>query len=223
VAKSENKQVAESIGILGGTFDPIHYGHLRSAVDVAEQFELTQIRLIPSARPPHREQPQANPEQRLSMLSLAVEDSDLFEVDDRELHRDGPSYTVDTLLSLRNEFPDSPLYLLLGTDAFLHIHSWHRWRELLDFAHIVVMQRSGEVITMPKKLSDWYQQNLATEDNISSAGNNIWPITVTPLEISATEIRAKVEQGKKLQFLAPDAVIQYIEQLNLYKNKPEER
>jgi len=208
--------MSESIGILGGTFDPIHYGHLRSAVDVAESFNLSQIRLIPCARPPHREQPQATAEQRLEMLHLAVENNDLFKVDDRELHREGASYTVDTLLSLRQEFPQSPLYLIMGTDAFFHIQSWHRWDELLNLAHIVVMQRSGEAVTMPEQLLNWYQNNLAIDETKQLAGH-IWPITVSQLEISATDIRTKIEQGLNAQFLLPEAVIRYIDKRHLYQ------
>ncbi|NOQ81528.1 MAG: adenylyltransferase/cytidyltransferase family protein, partial [Methylophaga sp.] len=107
--------MADSIGILGGTFDPIHFGHLRPALDVAEQLGLDRVHLIPSARPPHRDQPQATAEQRLTMLHLAVKNNPQFVVDDRELHREGASYTVDTLVSLRQDFPDSPLYLMVGT------------------------------------------------------------------------------------------------------------
>jgi len=209
--------MVEAIGILGGTFDPIHYGHLRSALDVAEQFNLAQIRLIPSARPPHREQPQATPEQRLLMLHLAVRNSDLFAVDDRELQREGASYTIDTLDSLRQEFPASPLYLLLGTDAFLHIQTWHRWQELLGFAHIVVMQRPNDVLTMPEPLNSWFQQHLARDAEFGQLAGCIWPIVATQLDISATEIRNKIEQGLTPEFLLPDAVIQLISSLGLYQ------
>lgn len=209
--------MAESIGILGGTFDPIHYGHLRSALDVAEQFNLDQIRLIPSARPPHREQPQATPEQRLLMLQLAVRNNDLFAVDDRELQREGASYTIDTLYSLRQEFPESPLYLLLGTDAFLHIQTWHRWQELLEFAHIVVMQRPNDVLAMPEPLNRWFQQHLGRDAEFEQLAGCIWPIVATQLDISATEIRNKIEQGLTPQFLLPDAVIQVISSLGLYQ------
>jgi len=205
-----------SIGILGGTFDPIHYGHLRSAVDVAEHFHLDQIRLIPSARPPHRQQPQATPAQRLALCQLAVADNDLFVVDERELQRQGASYTIDTLLSLRQEFPQCPLYLLLGTDAFLYMQTWHRWNELLDLTHIVVMQRSGENITMPESLAEWYQRHLSTKVAHSLAGS-IWPITVSQLEISATDIRSKFAQGDNPQFLLPESVIKSIQQQGLYQ------
>ncbi|RKZ78567.1 MAG: nicotinate-nucleotide adenylyltransferase [Gammaproteobacteria bacterium] len=210
--------MSEAIGILGGTFDPIHFGHLRPALDVAEQLELDHIRLIPSARPPHREQPLATPEQRLLMLHLAVKNSQQFVVDDRELHREGASYTVDTLLSLRQDFPDSPLYLLIGTDAFFGIQTWHNWQRLIELAHIVVMQRPNEKTIMPDELNNWYQQHLATDTDIELIAGKIWPIKVSQLEISATEIRSKITQGLTPQFLMPDAVIQLIEQLGLYKD-----
>jgi len=210
--------MSEAIGILGGTFDPIHFGHLRPALDVAEQLELDHIRLIPSARPPHREQPLATPEQRLLMLHLAVKNSQQFVVDDREIHREGASYTVDTLLSLRQDFPDSPLYLLIGTDAFFGIQTWHNWQRLIELAHIVVMQRPNEKTIMPDELNNWYQQHLATDTDIELIAGKIWPIKVSQLEISATEIRSKITQGLTPQFLMPDAVIQLIEQLGLYKD-----
>ncbi len=208
----------EAIGLLGGTFDPIHFGHLRPALDVAEQLGLNHIRLIPSARPPHREQPLASPEQRLLMLHLAVKNSRQFVVDDRELHREGASYTVDTLLSLRQDFPESPLYLLLGTDAFLEIQSWHKWQQLIDLAHIVVMQRPNDVTDMPTELECWYQQHIATGNDKDRIAGKIWPIAVTQLEISATKIRLKIAQGESPQFLMPDTAIQLIEQIGLYKN-----
>ena len=210
--------MSEAIGILGGTFDPIHFGHLRPALDVAEQLGLNHIRLIPSARPPHREQPSASPEQRLLMLHLAVKNSERFIVDDRECHREGASYTVDTLLSLRQDFPDSPLYLLLGTDAFLEIQSWHQWQQLIGLAHIVVMQRPNDVTAMPTELDRWYQQHLATDKDKELLSGKVWPIHVTQLDISATEIRSKIAQGLTSQFLMPDAAIQLIEQLGLYQN-----
>jgi len=207
----------QAIGILGGTFDPIHFGHLRSALDVAEQFNLERVHLIPSARPPHRDEPQATAEQRLMMLHLAVKTSDKFVVDDRELHREGASYTVDTLLSLRAEFPETPLYLILGTDAFAQIQTWHRWQVLLDLAHIVLIQRADEVLTMPETLSNWYQNYKASPADIELLAGKIWPMKVTQLAISASDIRAKIQQGEDPQYLLPDAVIQLIDMLGLYK------
>jgi len=209
--------MAELIGILGGTFDPVHFGHLRPALDVIEQLGLDRVHLIPSARPPHREQPQASPEQRLTMLQLAVKNNPQFVVDDRELHREGASYTVDTLLSLREEYPDSSLYLMLGTDAFSYIQTWHRWDELLNLAHIVVMQRPDETLEMSPELNEWYQQHLALDNESNNIAGAIFPVKVTQLAISATEIRSKLSQGLSPQFLLPDAVIQLIGILGLYK------
>ena len=209
--------MAESIGILGGTFDPIHFGHLRPALDVIEQLGLARIHLIPSARPPHRDQPQATPKQRLTMLQLAVKNNPQFVVDDRELHREGNSYTIDTLLSLRQDYPENPLYLMLGTDAFAHFQTWHRWDEILDLAHIVVMQRADEPLKMSDKLNEWCQKHLATDDNAEQVAGKIWPVHVSQLAISATDIRDKIEQGLNPQFLLPDAVIQLIGMLSLYK------
>jgi nicotinate-nucleotide adenylyltransferase len=209
--------MSEAIGILGGTFDPIHFGHLRSALEVCEQLNLAHVRLIPSARPPHRNQPHATPQQRLMMLHLAMKNADSFIVDDRELQRDGISYSVDTLISLRQDFPDNPLFLLLGTDAFLGIQTWHKWQDLLELAHIVVIRRPDETLAMPMELNTWYQQHLAMADDAKSLAGKIWPVTVTQLAISATAIRATVLEGKSPQFLLPDAVIQLISQLGLYR------
>lgn len=209
--------MAESIGILGGTFDPIHFGHLRPALDVAEQLGLGKIHLIPSAQPPHREPPQATAEQRLTMLQLAVKSAPQFVADDRELHREGDSYTIDTLLSLREDYPESPLYLMMGTDAFSHIQTWHRWDELLDLAHIVVMQRADEPLNMTDELNEWCQKHLATADNAGQLAGKIWPVHVSQLAISATDIRNKIEQENSPQFLLPDSVIQIIGMLGLYK------
>lgn len=210
--------MSDAIGILGGTFDPIHYGHLRTGLEVAQQLNLQHIRLIPSARPPHREQPQASVEQRLSMLHLAVKNNPYFIVDDRELEREGTSYTVDTLLSLRQDFPDNPLYFILGEDAFLGIQSWHRWQQLLSLTHIVVMNRPGET-SMPTGLSDWYQQYLAVETDREKPIGNIWPVEVTSLAISSTGIRHTLSQNLSPQFLMPDTVIQLIQQAGLYQTE----
>ena len=210
--------MTEAIGILGGTFDPIHFGHLRAALEVSEQLNLAHVRLIPSARPPHRNKPHASPQQRLMMLHLAMKNADNFIVDDRELQRDGPSYSVDTLLSLRSDFPDTPLFLLLGTDAFLAIQTWHQWQRLLELAHIVVIRRPDESLMMPMELDLWYQQHLAIPNDAQSLAGKIWPVTVTQLAISATAIRTAVSEGKSPKYLLPDAVIQLINQLGLYRS-----
>lgn len=210
----------EAIGILGGTFDPIHYGHLRPALDVAEQLNLSHIRLIPNSTPPHRDQPQATAKQRLLMLNLAVKDNEQFVVDDRELQREGLSYTVDTLLSLRHDFPDTPLYLLVGTDAFLGIKTWHHWQQLLDLCHVVVMQRPDEGLVISSDLELWYQQHLASVADSHLSAGKIWPIVVTQLAISATNIRSYIARNVSVQFLLPDEVIKVINEISLYQADP---
>lgn len=209
---------APAIGILGGTFDPVHFGHLRPAIEVLQQLKLDHIRLIPNNTPPHRPAPVASAQQRMLMLHLAVKNSEHFVVDDRELQRDGASYSFDTLNSLREEFQANPLYLLLGTDAFLGIESWYNWQQLLEFAHIVIMQRPHEVLSLDSNLADWYHTHLATESDAGLLAGKIWPVDVTQLAISATEIRKQYGSGQSIQFLLPDSVIQVIEQLGLYKD-----
>jgi len=211
--------MTEAIGILGGTFDPIHYGHLRPALDVASELGLDHVHLIPNSIPPHRAQPVATAQQRLEMLHLAVEHNSTFVIDDRELTREGSSYTVDTLLSLRKQFPNKALYLLMGTDAFLHIQSWHRWDELLNLAHIVVMQRPGELPVMNGATQQWFEQHLADKNSGSLLYGNIWPVTVSQLMISSTQIREIIRNQLSPQFLLPDAVISYINKAALYFNE----
>ena len=138
------------IGIFGGTFDPVHFGHLRPALDVKQALGLREMRLIPCFSPPHRQQPVANPGQRLTMLRAAVGEEPELLVDNREMKREGVSYMVDTLSSLREEFGDEPLCLVLGSDAFLQLDGWHRWREIIELAHIVVTHRPGWEMNIDK-------------------------------------------------------------------------
>lgn len=208
-----------AIGILGGTFDPIHYGHLRAAIEVAEHFDMAQIRLIPNAEPPHREPPKLCGQERLKMINLAINQCHDLVVDDRELRREGPSYTIDTLTSLRQQFPNNALYLMVGSDAFNGIHRWHEWQNLLNFAHIVVMQRPGEHITQSTSFSQWLTPLLGVQDRDSLLlAGKIWPLTITQLAISATAIRAMISEGKSPKFLLPQAVLDYIEYKQFYKS-----
>lgn len=214
MVKSENN--FDAIGILGGTFDPVHFGHLRSAVEVYQQLELQHVRLIPCAVPPHRQATSASAEARRLMLELAVKSVPQLIIDDRELQRAGPSFTVDTLLSLREEFVDNPLFLILGTDAFRELASWSRWQQLLSLAHIVVVQRPDETLQLQGELQSWYQQYLAQARDRQLPAGKIWPITVTALAISATQVREDLIASKLVNFLLPDSVITLIEQLGLY-------
>jgi nicotinate-nucleotide adenylyltransferase len=204
------------IGIFGGTFDPIHYGHLRSALEVKEIFGLTEVRLIPSAQPPHREQPAATALMRLQMLELAVKNQPGLIIDTRELNRSGVSYMVDTLKSLRKEFKDEPLLLFIGSDAFNHLKTWHQWQHLFDYAHIAVMTRPGFKI---QNLDEFFKARLAT--GITELAHNLagklYFQQVTQLDISATAIRNMIMEQRNPGFLLPDTVIAYIRQHKLYQ------
>lgn len=216
MVKSENN--LNAIGILGGTFDPVHFGHLRSALEVCQQLNLDHVRLIPCAVPPHRQATMASAEVRRLMLELATKSVPKLIVDDRELQREGPSFTVDTLLSIREEFPHAPLFLILGTDAFRGLASWSRWQQILPLAHIVVVQRPEENLDLQDDMQRWYQQHLAQTTDRQLPAGKIWPLGVTPLAISATQIRDDLVAGIPVNFLLPDSVIAVIEQLGLYRS-----
>ncbi len=211
--------VAKRIGLLGGTFDPVHIGHLRSALEVAEAYKLDELRLIPSAQPPHRETPMVSAEQRLAMVQLAVAKVPVLTVDDRELKRNKPSWTIDTLLSLRAELAtDDQLLLLLGWDAFCGLPSWHQWQSLLTHCHIVVLQRPDADTEAPQVLKDLVAaKSVANVNALQGASGQIAFVWQTPLAISATQIRQRLAAGQSAQFLVPDAVLDYIDTHRLYR------
>ncbi|HET8551597.1 MAG TPA: nicotinate-nucleotide adenylyltransferase [Gammaproteobacteria bacterium] len=214
-----------AIGIFGGTFDPIHYGHLRPALDVLEALDLAEIRFIPSGCPPHRGRPVAPPDARLAMVKAAVAPEPRFVVDEREVHSSAPSYSVTTLESLRNDMPDTPLALIVGMDAFLGLASWHRWRELLDLAHLVVAHRPGWHLQAEGELSTLVatrQVRDPAELHARPAGT-IFLQAVTQLEISSTVIRAIVAAGGDVRYLLPEEVRTLIMNNGFYRQTAETR
>lgn len=207
------------IGILGGTFDPVHIGHLRAALEVSELLALDELRLVPSARPPHRETPSCSAEHRLAMVREAVRGVAPLSVDARELERDRPSYTLDTLLSLRAELgAQAQLLLLLGWDAFCGLPGWHRWTELLEYCHILVLQRPDADAEAPERLRDLVAAR-SVSDPLALAGpaGQIAFVWQSPLAISATQIRQLLASGHSARFLVPDAVLAYINAHGLYR------
>jgi nicotinate-nucleotide adenylyltransferase len=215
--------VTNGIGILGGTFDPIHYGHLHMADEVRAALDLAEVRLIPAGNPYHRATapPRASALQRLAMARLAVADFPGLAVDPREALQSTPSYTVDTLTSLRTEMGATPLLLLLGADAFVTLPSWRRWIDLFDLAHLVIIARPGyEVPTpLPAALAaEWAVR--ATEDSglLSRGTGRIYSQWVSPQPISATRIRAMLQTGQRPDGLLPAAVVAYIETHSLYRS-----
>lgn len=209
------------IGVFGGTFDPVHFGHLRPALDVKQALGLREMRLIPAFQPPHREVPVANPGQRLTMLRAAVGDEPDLLVDNREMRREGVSYMVDTLLSLREELGDEPLCLVLGADAFMQLDGWRQWQRIPELAHLVIAHRPGwemEVDLLSEELQLLWRQRLAAEASELTAqpAGRLWLQPVTQLDISATRIRDLVAAGESPRFLLPDAVWNLIRMHGLY-------
>lgn len=205
------------LGIFGGTFDPIHYGHLRPAQEVLDVLSLDEIRFIPSALPPHRPAPVASADQRLRMLQLAMAEFPRFSADDREIRRGGPSYMVLTLESLRAEMGDRPLCLVLGLDAFLGLETWHRWHEIPDLAHLVVLTRPGWVL---EGLPDWAggRQCVHGETLTLSPAGRLFFLAVKPQNISATGIRSALARGQSVEGQLPQAVQAFICQNHLYSH-----
>jgi nicotinate-nucleotide adenylyltransferase len=203
------------IGILGGAFDPIHYGHLRPAQEALQRLPLAEVRLIPAARPPHRPPPVASPAQRLAMVELAIRGLPGFRLDERELQRAGPSYTVLTLESLRAELRDTPLCLLIGADQFRSFETWHRWREIADLAHLVVLSRPGSA---PGALPAWARGRECVDFHAlhEAPAGRLAFLSVSPQDISATRIRAALARGEAVPGLLPEAVFQYIETNRIY-------
>ena len=213
------------IGILGGTFDPIHHGHLRIAQEALEQCDLAQVRFIPSGTPPHRPAPLAPALARRDMVRLAVGSQPGFIVDEREASRTDPCYTVDTLTELRAELGAlQPVCLILGGDAFLQLHTWHEWQRLFDLAHIVVLLRAGclplgnAMNKADTSLQAEYRRRLAPAARAlhEAPAGAIFVADMPALEISATDIRRRCARGHDVHYLLPDAVADYIQTHELY-------
>jgi nicotinate-nucleotide adenylyltransferase len=209
------------IGVLGGTFDPIHHGHLRLAVEVREALGLRELRLVPARVPPHRERPLASAADRLAMLRAAVAGSPGLAVDTREIDREGPSYTVDTLRSLRAEHPEEPVCLCLGMDAFRSLDTWHLWRELPRLAHLAVVRRPGGRAPRAGPVAELLSAaRVARPEDLQRApAGAVALVDVPPLAISATRIRALVGAGRDPRWLLPDGVLAVIRERGLYLDR----
>jgi nicotinate-nucleotide adenylyltransferase len=212
------------IGILGGTFDPIHHGHLRPAVEIYEHLRFDEFRWMPARVPPHRPRPAASAEHRRNMVQVAIAGIPGFRVDGQELDRDGPSYSVDTLHALRADVgPERPLLMVVGLDAFAGLHTWHRWREISRLAHVVVASRPGSEPPAPGTGYLAMAEAVDSPERLRErpCGCVLFQ-TVTVLDISATMIRGLLRAGRSPRFLLPDPVLNYILKNDLYRNDPEE-
>jgi nicotinate-nucleotide adenylyltransferase len=206
------------IGIFGGTFDPIHYGHLRTAFELMQTLDFAEVRFVPCSDPPHRGVTFASAALRLEMVRAATHDEPRFVVDDRELRRAGPSYSIDTLASLREEFPERSLCLITGMDAFLGLPTWHRWDEILDFAHMVVAHRPGWQAPGDGELGELLarRRTRSARDLREQLHGRVHVHAVTQLEIASTEIRRLVADGYDPRYLMPDAVREAIKASSCY-------
>ncbi len=213
----------QPIGIFGGTFDPVHVGHLRTAHELLTSLDLAEVRFIPSRIPPHRPPAVAPEALRLRMLEAALEGLPGFIVDDRELRRPGPSYMVDTLASLRSEQPARPLCLLLGLDAFIGLPTWHRWRDVTDLAHVVVARRPGIAQDVGGEAGELLRAHSITDcrELARSPAGRVLLLDVTQLEISSSAIRRLVADGGDPRFLVPDAVRELIVKTHIYASPKE--
>jgi len=209
---------AGPLGIFGGTFDPVHNGHLRTAFELREALRLGEVRFLPAGNPPHREATQASAEMRLALVRAAVESQPGFTVDDRETRRQGLSYSVDTLSELRAEFPGRSISLLLGMDAFLGLPNWHRWREILELAHVIVAHRPGWKAPTQGPLGEVMvdRGTGSVRDLHEATAGRVFVHAVTQLEISSTELRQLIARGRDPRYLVPDSVCRLLRETGWY-------
>jgi nicotinate-nucleotide adenylyltransferase len=208
----------QAIGIFGGTFDPVHYGHLRAALEAMERLHLQDFRLLPAGTPPHRANTFASADHRLAMLKLALSRYPELQVDDREVRREGSSYMVDTLGEIRREEGEAPILMMIGQDAANVLDQWHDWQKLFDLAHLVIMRRPESKHIYSGALFEQVQPRLVNNPDqlLLSPAGLILPLEVTQLAISSTEIRRQIHAGLSPRFLLPDSVIEYILEHGLY-------
>jgi nicotinate-nucleotide adenylyltransferase len=213
-----------AIGLYGGTFDPVHFGHLRLATELAEAFHLDSVIFLPAGLPYHRGRAaHATNDQRLTMLKLATQRDARFDVDDRELRREGPTYTFDTLTEIRKERgPHLPIVFLCGSDSFAAIDTWHRWTELFDLAHFVIAIRAGDEAWQSKgpgafPREAWPRITLNPRELATAPAGRIVTFVMTPLAISSSAIRNLAAEGASIRYLSPDPVVEYVRSHNLYK------
>ena len=200
------------LGIFGGTFDPIHIGHLRTLMDTCQALSMSRVHVVPNRVPPHRDQPWLSTEQRYELVEQAVNEVAEFVVDAREISRDGPSYMVDTLRDIKAEFDDWSLCLVIGTDAYNSFTTWHDWQAILQLAHLVVMQRPGYAVPSIPEL-DGFRVQQSEQLMVEDAGC-IWFQDVSLLDVSSTRIRQLLAEGLSIRYLVPECIRPQLEMMN---------
>lgn len=208
----------KSIGILGGMFDPVHFGHLRTALAAQQDFSLDEVRLIPCHHPVHKDEPEVAAPHRIAMLHKATKSEKGLVVDMRECMRPGPSYMVETLESLRTEYPNDRLFLILGADAFNKLDAWKKWQTLFELAHIIVITRPGWDIDPSQTIKEYCEDRAVSSftDIGESTNGKVLIYSFTPLEIASSDIRKMLKENKSVRYLIPNNVINYINKHQLY-------
>lgn len=203
------------IGINGGTFDPVHYGHLRPALEVMQRLGLEQVRFVPCFRPVHKNTPDVSAVQRSDMIKLAIKTQPNFVLDTIEMDKGGPSYSADTLAILKKQFKDASLVLMMGTDAFAKFHTWYKWQKILQLANIVIMHRPGDPVPQSGESGKIYNQHHVV--SFTKEAGQIMEMDVTQLDISSTLVRNHMLAGQSAEYLLPPCVMKYIKEHGLYK------
>jgi nicotinate-nucleotide adenylyltransferase len=210
---------SQPLALLGGTFDPIHYGHLRCAEQARQVFGLERVYLLPAGQPPHRLSPVATTPQRLHMLGLALAEFPNLAIDDRETRREGPSFMVDTLGELRSGNPGRTLVLLLGQDAMNGLHRWRQWQHLFELAHIVAFPRPGARTDYAPELAAQLERRERTGPGalLGEPAGGFLHLDLELIDISATDIQAAIRRGDSPRGMLPDSVLGYIDEKYLYR------
>lgn len=214
----QDHSVDEPLALFGGTFDPVHYGHLRLAEEARQKLDLVNMYLLPAGNPPHRTTPFTTAAQRMDMLRLAIAEFPSLSIDDREIRRDGPSYMVETLKELRAEFPHRPLLLLVGQDAANHLHTWYEWEQIFDLAHLVTFPRPGEEKQYRRDLARKIERRSCPDlqSLLENSAGGVLHLELELIDISATSIQSIIRLGRSPRSMLPDRVLEYINENRLY-------
>ena len=204
------------IGVFGGTFDPVHNGHVVTISELLEKLPFEKILVIPNFQPPHRENPQVSYKHRYEMASLAFKDISKTKVDSREYLREGPSYAIKTVKEVMSEEEGARVVMIVGSDSFVGIHSWYIWKELINMVDFGIMKRPDMPLSKNKKAKDLVNAEWFKKDLFEDSQLNIFEIEVTPFKISSSSIREKIVKGKKIDHLVNTLVEEYIKEHGLY-------
>ena len=210
-----------AIGFLGGTFDPVHFGHLRPALEIGESLSLQKLFLMPNHIAPHKSSTQCTSLQRSKMVKLAIASQPMMDIDTRELNRDKASYTIDTLKELKKIYPNTPICFIMGMDSLLNFNSWYKWQEILDYCHLVVSQRPQWHPNFNSTIEDVLRQCQTTnkQDLHKTSHGKIYFQDTSQLDISSSYIRQLIHKQQSIDFLVPENVSQYIKKHKLYQTK----